>query len=161
MKYLKILIVCIGIGWFLNSCCEKADIDPEGSGYLVFGQFYGFCIGDDCVQIFKLEHDNLLEDTKKEYPGRSDFYEGSYVGLDNSHFEQVKDLIDYFPEEMLNEVDTVFGCPDCMDQGGMYIEYNFNGIRKFWIIDNFTGNVPAYLHDFMEKVNEKIDLINN
>lgn len=161
MKSFRIFVVYAVFGLLFNSCNDKDCIDPDISGYLVFGQFYGFCVGDDCVKIFKLESNKLLEDTNKNYPGPIDFYEGEYVDLDNSYFEQVKDLMDYFPEELLNENDTIFGCPDCTDQGGLYIEYNFNGVHKFWIIDNFTGNVPAYLYDFMEKVSEKIDLINN
>ena len=159
MKSFRIFAVYAVFGLLFNSCNDKDCIGPDISGYLVFGQFYGFCVGENCVQIYKLEYNRLLTDTNKEYPGRTDFYQGSYVDIDNAYFEQVKDLLDYFPEEMLNESDTIFGCPDCSDQGGMYIEYNFNGIRKFWILDNFTTNVPPYMHTFMEQVNEKIDLI--
>jgi len=159
MKKYRINVLLV-MSLFLIISCNKDDVsDPFG--YLIFGHFYGFCIGESCIQIYKLEKDKLFEDTKKEYPGYNEFYRGSYVKLDNTYFEQVKDLVNSFPEDLLNEQDTVFGCPDCADQGGLYIEYNFNGIHKFWTIDQFTGDVPVYLHGFMEQVNEKIDLINS
>ena len=131
--------------------------------YLIFGHFFGFCGGEECIEIFKLESNKLLEDINDNYPWGRDFsfYNGNYIVLDHTKFDLVKNLLDYFPDSLLNENNTVIGCPDCVDQGGLYIEYNFNGIRRFWIIDQFKHNVPNYLHDFMDKINEKIILINN
>ena len=76
-------------------------------------------------------------------------------------FEQVKDLVDLFPTQLLNENVNTFGCPDCTDGGGLFIQYSENGTLKSWRIDQIKGNVPSFLHDFMDKVNEKIELINN
>lgn len=160
MKKIKILVPIV-FGVLIASCSKDVSTEPSESDYLIFGHFYGFCQGEKCIEIFKLESNRLLEDSKDEYPSRTDFYNGDYIALGNTKFDLVKNLMDYFPDNLLNENDTVFGCPDCADQGGLYIEYNFNGIRKFWIIDQSKGSVPIYLHDFMDKANEKIDLINN
>ncbi|MEM9687322.1 MAG: hypothetical protein AAF934_10435 [Bacteroidota bacterium] len=54
-----------------------------------------------------------------------------------------------------------FGCPDCTDGRGVFIQYSENGNVKSWRIDQIKVNVPGYLHNFIDKVNEKIDFINN
>jgi len=83
------------------------------------------------------------------------------VQLENSKFEQVKDVIDYFQNQLLNGREPKLNCPDCADGGGIFIQYANNGTIKSWRIDPTLNNVPEYLHEFIEKVNEKIALINN
>lgn len=148
--------ICLSV-FFMVSCDEKADgIKLSDSGYLVFGHFYGMCQGERCIEIFRLEEDKLLEDTKDEYPSRNDFYVGNFVELSRQKFDKTKDLTNYFPTSLLTETDTVIGMPDAGDWGGLYVEYNFNGVRKFWVLDQMTSNVPTKYHTFIDKVNEKI-----
>ncbi len=54
----------------------------------------------------------------------------------------------------------MIGQPDAGDWGGIYVEYKFNSVRKFWLIDQKKSNIPAYLHEFVDKTNKKIELIN-
>ena len=128
--------------------------------------FFGLCDGEKCVEIFVLESDRLLEDVNDRYPYTQlgwDSSDGLYIDLGNEKFDLVKDLMDFFPVELLDETQEVFGCPDCSDGGGIYIEYKFIGIERSWIIDyNWNpGVVPDYLHNFMYKVEEKIQIIND
>jgi hypothetical protein len=160
MKNFYLLIVISSIFLLSTSCSDDEEV-MKTSEYLVFGHFYGFCMGESCVQIYKLENGKLYRDSKKEYPRYDEFYEGSYVAMDKSDYDQVKDLTEIFPVQLLVAQDTVFGCPDCADQGGLYIEYKSDDMHRFWMVDQFNGNVPVYLHEFMEEVNEKIDLLND
>jgi len=157
----NIILLSIVFGVLIASCNKETSTEPSESDYLIFGHFYGFCQGEACIEIFKQKSNMLLEDINDNYPGGTDFYEGNYIALGNTKFDLVKNLMDYFPYNLLIENEARIGCPDCVDQGGLYIEYNFNGIRKCWRIDQAKHSVPNYLHDFMDKVNEKIDLINN
>lgn len=50
-------------------------------------------------------------------------------------------------------------CPDCADQGGLYVEYRQGNAYGKWHIDQDKEEVPTYLHEFMDKVNETIRLI--
>ena len=145
----------------IHSCEKNSSNKPSDTDYLMFGHFYGFCHGEQCIEIFKLEKNKILEDSLDKYPDRTTPYLGKFYALDNAKFNLAKDLTGFFPENLLNEPDTTIGCPDCADQGGLYIEYNFKGVHKFWFIDQSKSSVPEYLHDFMNRVNEKIDLINN
>lgn len=59
--------------------------------------------------------------------------------------------------DLLNEPSIVIGQPDAGDWGGFYIEYNFDGVRKFWLLDQMKRNVPNGYHDFLDQVNKKIN----
>src|SRR5699024_2579495 len=118
------------------------------------GHFYGECVGESCVETFKLTENNLYEDTVDDYSHQN----FELVKLENEKFEQVKDLTDYFPNQLLNDSRTVFGCPDCADGGGLFIQYSNNGNVKSWRIDQRKDKVPSYLHSFITKVNKKIEI---
>ena len=138
--------------------CKKADKEESFTGdYLVFGHFYGECMGEGCVETYKLTDTKLYEDTNDNYSGAEPF---SFIELPADKFDLVVDLPDDFPTELLEEEDGVFGCPDCADQGGLLIRYAKNGAVRTWRIDQNKNEGPAYLHAFMDRINEKIDLIN-
>ena len=85
----------------------------------------------------------------------------NFIELDSTKFEEVKDLLELFPAPLLDDETETFGCPDCADGGGLFIQFSRNAIIKSWVIDQSKSEVPSYLHDFMDAVNEKIDIINN
>jgi len=141
----------------LIACNSDDGIELSETNFLVFGHFYGECGGEDCVETFKLTRTTLYEDTNDNYVG----IEFNFIKLDNDKFNAVKDLVDFFPNELLTSNETTFGCPDCADGGGLFIQYSKNGTIRNWNIDQTKANVPSYLHSFIDKVNEKIQLINN
>lgn len=157
----RILISAVVISLLIFvSCNKECNCEKNEMDYLIFGHFNGECIGEDCIEIFKLTSDKLMEDSNDNYPGQQN-YNGNFSDLGSSKYELVKDLPDYFPAELWNEDNKAFGCPDCADQGGLYIEYSKNGIIKHWTIDQSKNEVPEYLYSFMDEVNKKIGLINN
>ena len=151
---ITVFLLCLG----LFSSCSKEKLDLGEVDYLIFGHYYGMCQGEGCVETFKITRDQLFEDTNDPYAGGGDF---DFQPLEIEKFEQVKDLVEFFPEKLWNSEEKTFGCPDCADGGGLYIELSGNGRVKSWRIDQSKRNVPEYLHNFMEKVNEKISLINS
>ncbi len=161
----KTLVFYVIFLFFMNTREHKEAVSQSKSEaefeYLIFGHFYGECIGKLCVEIFKLTENRLFEDSNDYYPGWQKQYNGKFYELENDRFNLAKDLIKYFPSKLLNEDKLVFGCPDCADGGGLYIELKANGAVRHWTIDQDKNHVPDYLHDFMDKVNEKIQLIND
>ncbi|PIF01190.1 MAG: hypothetical protein CR994_01090 [Maribacter sp.] len=152
----KIVLSLFVIGGLI-SCNNDDGIEMDPQDFLVFGHyFYGMCGGEGCVEIFKLTDKKLFEGTIDDYSGE----EFEFMELGNDKFEQVKDLVDFFPRQLLDEKEAVLGCPDCADAGGLFVRYSKNGNVRSWRIDQVKGNVPSYLHDFIDKVNEKIALIN-
>ena len=154
MKKLVLILAAV----VLLIACTKSDnnITINEQNFLVFGHFYGFCGGESCVETFKLTDEKLFEDTIDDYMGQNLEFEELESGL----FLQVNDLPDFFPNQLLNESETVFGCPDCADGGGLFVQYSKNGNTKSWRIDQDYNNIPSYLHEFVYKVNEKIGIIN-
>lgn len=156
MMIRRILITTCPSFILLTSGCNE-DLKPSKSGYIIFGHFYGECMGEQCIEIFRLEEDQLFEDSNDRYPNSTGFYAGKWKKLSEQKFNDTKDLINGFPLDLLNETSTVIGQPDAGDWGGLYIEYNFDGIRKFWLLDQMKSNVPAEYHNFIDRVNEKIN----
>ena len=156
MKKTILGLLTIGI-LFACSKDDDSEININEQNFLIFGHFYGECFGEGCVETFKLTDKSLSEDTIDDYNGQN----MEFVELENETFEQVKNIMDFFPNQLLNQNETVFGCPDCADGGGLFIQYSENGNKKSWRIDQVKDNVTTYLHNFIDKVNEKIELINN
>jgi hypothetical protein len=156
MKLLLQLSLCSA--FLLLASCNKDDSTAQGqTNYLIFGHFYGMCAGEQCVETFMLTENQLLEDQNDDYSG-IDF---NFTVMSNAKYNQVNDLIDSFPSDLLDEDEGTIGCPDCADQGGLFIQYSANGVSKSWRIDQSKVAVPAYLHEFMDEVNGKIALINS
>lgn len=150
-----LITTCLSLILLASGCND--DLKPSKSEYIIFGHFYGECLGDKCIEIFRLEEDKLFEDRNDRYPSYTGFYSGKWEKLSNQKFNDTKDLTNDFPLDLLNETSTVIGQPDAGDWGGLYIEYNFDGIRKFWLLDQKKSNVPTKFHPFIDKVNEKIN----
>lgn len=149
----KICLALCLIGLFTS--CDDENDTVNNQEYLVFGHFYGMCVGEACVQTFKLTESQLLKDKEKDYSGEN----LHFVALEDEKFELVKDLINDFPQQLLTEKETFLGCPDCADGGGLFIQYSNNGNVRTWRIDQVKSNVPEYLHGFMDRVNAKIALL--
>ena len=153
----KILLGLFTIGILLSCNNVNDSININEQNFLIFGHYYGKCKGENCVETFKLTDKGLFEDTIDDRNGQN----MKFIQLENEKFLQVKDLVDFFPSQLLNEKKTTIGCPDCADGGGLFIQYSENGNVKSWRIDQEKDNVPRYLHIFIDKVNEKIKMIND
>lgn len=169
-RYFDFVLVLFVMTLFLGACDKENTLNEDETpdttvkeGHLIFGHFYGECFGEGCVEIFKIENDQLFEDSNDTYPTiypMGDFYDGDFTALDNAKFELVEDLVDAFPSALLDETEKQIGIPDAGDWGGLYIEYDFDGVHQYWLLDQMKSNVPDYLHEFIDKVNDKISIIN-
>lgn len=160
MKTSKFLFALFACTLLLAACNKNDDEAPEVEvDYLIFGDFYGECVGDACVDIFKLEDGKLFEDSNDNYPGQDDFYNADFSELSTDLFDQVDGLEDVFPLQLLDESNTVIGMPDAGDWGGLYIEYKSGDTHRFWLLDLMKSNVSEDYHDFIDAVSEKIEII--
>lgn len=158
MKAVKLLIICI-IAWNLSGCSKNESINQKEFDYLIIGSFYGECVGENCVAIYKIQDHNLYVDTRKQYPNGMSQYEGTFEILPQELYDLVADLPDEIPDELLKMEPGTIGCPDCADGGGKYIEINQDGEVKAWSIDNGLNRIPESLHEFMNILEEKIELL--
>lgn len=134
---------------------------PSQEGdYMIFGTFAGYCVGEDCIEIFKLTGSTLSEDKNDNYPNTQTSYSGDFDLLSDDKFEIAKSLLISTPPSLLIIKDTTIGLPDYADGGGIYFEYKVNDEHRYWLIDQIQSNVPNALHPWMDKVNSIIDQIN-
>lgn len=160
MKNIYLLLSLILV---ISFACNRSEnsLEAEPQSFFIFGHYYGFCGGEGCVEIFKIEDESILfEDITDKYP-RDTLYTGTFKKLSIHQFYEVKDLASFLPEQLESIKDTVFGMPDAYDQGGLFIERKTgSGAHAFWHLDQDKSNIPEYLHDFHDKVNEAIRNIN-
>ena len=149
MKYIIFTLILIAS---FSSC--KKEITISNDDYLTFGTFHGECMGNDCVKLFVIKENKLYEDPNDFNGTRLGF-----IPLSNEKFNQVKDLVDYIPNELFQKEKETFGCPDCVDQGGIYVRYFIEGKKGEFRFDNNLNANPTYLHEFVAKINEKLKLL--
>jgi hypothetical protein len=162
MKKIQLFIGLLIIGSF-NIACQKDDDDIEVSrseDTFTFGHFYGECMGEYCVEIFRIEDNKVFEDTNDNYPNGNGFYEGDFsVLLSSENYEQVMGLVADFPADLWSEGGKIIGQPDAGDWGGLYLEYKNGEDHNFWLLDQLKSNVPEGYHEFIDSVNAKIALL--
>jgi hypothetical protein len=151
------VITLLAMAVLTASCEKKEAFEIDGADYLIFGRYYGECLGEGCVEIYKLTATTLFEDTTDGYAGIGPL---NFVELTSQQFSDVQGLSDAFPLELLDAGVATLGCPDCADQGGLYIQISDNGNLSSWNIDQQLSAVPSYMHSFMDEVNAKITLVN-
>lgn len=149
----------------ISASCNREIDECICSSYteFTFGHFYGECAGEGCIEIFRVDLDQqkLFEDVNDFYPRIDTLYDGSlWVELPDEKFQQVKNLLTFMPAGLLAENETVLGQPDGGDWGGIYFELQTDSGRKFWLLDQMDNNMPREYNDFVDRINEKIVIIN-
>lgn len=155
MKRILILgFVLFGLS--LTSCSD--DDNDTFDNYMIFGRYYGEC-GGDCFSVFKLTTSDLWEDTSVQY--YTDGYTFSTSALlADSVWDLTDHLLDSIPADLAAGPGGVtYGCPDCYDQGGIYIELGQNGLIYKYQIDQ--ANTPDQNQDLLDFKALVVDVLNN
>ena len=160
MKY-SIIIGFFALLAFAGMSCEKESNCLEQETYfIVFGHFYGECVGEGCVEIYKVADNKLYEETTNQYPGDEFYKFQEFEVLSDAKYQLVKDLENDVPEELWNETQTVLGIPDGGDWGGAYFEISSTRGHRYFLLDQNESNMNAVYNAFVDRINEKIAIIN-
>jgi hypothetical protein len=142
----------------LVAACDKDD-DNTAPDYIVFGTFFGECIGEGCIEIYRLTATNVSEDTTDQYPNSLTPLTGDWVQLPQEKFDAVKDIIGPIPEALLIEMVTVIGQPDAGDWGGAYLEWKEGDIHRFWLLDLNRNNLPEQYDALVTQIEAAVTII--
>ncbi len=145
------LLSLVLFGFGCDSDDDEVSCDKET---IIFGHFFGECSGERCVEIYMLQELSLFE-ASNEFFDTSDF---DFDELSNDLYAQVEDIRIFFPRELINTSSQTYGCPDCADQGGIYVQLVDRGGREFFI-DQDVSEIPEFLRDFAGVINERIALL--
>lgn len=135
----KLLFLCAAT--LLAFGCKNKDCGcappPQASDleYFAFGTAYGEC-GGDCARIFKLQGEQLFPDEGVEYLN----YASSEIpfqttSLPSDKVALAKTLLGKVSSELLSEPVGSIGCPDCRDQGTVFVKVKIGEQELYWFID--------------------------
>ncbi|MCC2546879.1 hypothetical protein LJY25_10525 [Hymenobacter sp. BT175] len=158
MTSLKLLLTAAAFALVLPAC-EKDCAKPTPVDTMVFGWFHGYCLGESCIDIFRIDKaaGQLHEDIKDGYPSPDAAYNGDYqLAKTLGQYQVVAGLPGQVPAQLLSHSNGYIGQPDFTDGGGYYVEIQDNGQRRFWLIDTQKANIPSYLHPFVDELEAKI-----
>lgn len=147
MKNLLLLALVL-----ILSSCGKEEMNDR----FVFGHFFGECHGESCVETYLFSDNMIYEDQNNDY-SHDNF---DFQLIDQEFIEIAAKLEKSIPEKLWKDSASTFGCPDCGDWGGLYVELTRDGITRFWRLDNMIESNPAYLQDFALKIRCTISVIN-
>jgi hypothetical protein len=149
MKKLMLLLLTV----LVFGACKESE-EPLQDAF-VFGRWSAFCTGN-CIQIYKLENDKLYVDNLNSFREAATI---TYkpTPLSNQYVAKAKSLRDSFPQSLLENPFSVIGCPDCADQGGIYLAFDNREGTLYWQIDADETTWPEVIRPYLEELTEFID----
>lgn len=151
----------------IASCKKEETATNTTVQRLIFANYFSEC-STNCVTIFALDSAKVQQDTLI-----NTFIPINYVfagvDLSNDKFVQVKHLLTEIPNELTTTPDKTYGCPDCHDQGGIYIQVevpveglggNLILTRKYAIDTDNTTDQNSDILSFKTKILTAIQQLN-
>lgn len=93
----------------------------------------------------------MYEDTTDIYPSETLNDDRKFVLLSSQKFDLAKDLKKNFPQQLLDETKVTFGIPNVMIRVAD-LRYKSGQVDRVWLFDNNLGEVPVYLHSYLNEV---------
>ena len=152
MKRMKRLFLPLFLILTLAGCSEKVYPDPSA---FVFGSWYGFCL-ENCIHLYKLENGKLYpDDMDTRFQSETITFERT--PLEDKLAKKAEELFRLFPSYLRKNPNTTIGCPDCYDQGVIYLAFEENGELIEWKIDPDKNDYPPEIEAFMVAMKELIE----
>jgi len=161
MKHLYYSILILTITLFISSCAKDSETQdsindansPLGFTSITFGAYWGECIGD-CAHLYKYDGEGVYKDEI------NNIFELTENSFSSESLEGILDetllIASAIPQEIItleneesNSAHSItYGCPDCLDQGALYLQLVQGDIIKVVMMD------PAIV-DHMERTGEE------
>ncbi len=132
---------------FLTFSCKHESVADA----FVFTTYGCYCVGN-CISGYKLTETGLFKGEGNKCDPSNLSFEKSPLSADKQALGQA--LRDAFPAELLDSTEDTYGCPDCGDWGGHYIEWTQNGTTRTWNLDALTDNLSGDVKIFVEALQQ-------
>jgi hypothetical protein len=151
-------IILLTVLFVLLASCKVKDntIEPSQTEYFIFGTGYGECVGN-CSHFFQISNSKIYPD---DMLGAYTQMKFSSTPLSNDKYLLAKSLLDSLPQYLTNNPNITIGCPDCVDQGKIYIEFKSNGVIIYWNIDTNTKDYPKEIESYITKLKKIVEELN-
>ena len=132
----------------LSATAKKQKID-----YLIFGKYCGMCKGH-CSTMYRVDGKSLNVDSSGNFLRYNGVIEYSGKGVKGKKYRTASTLIKKVPALLLNEKlsETTYGCPDCVDQCGYYVEFKKGGKVHGFRLDTNTSGFDKDLAAFVSEI---------
>jgi len=124
---------------------------------IIFGIYCGHC-SDHCATLYSYSREDsttLYVDSTDSYFRRHDSPIVCRTPVhDRDKIQWVRHLIEDVPDDLLygTERSRTFGCPDCSDACGIYVEFMHHQIKYRFYIDTQTSGFSEGMKSFAEEV---------
>jgi len=155
---MKRILSCLFTGMLLVSCGSSSEDAPKAET-LVFGTYFGMCQGT-CFVTYRLASGVLQADRNETYISGDYTFEPTET-LPAEDYTRVAGLLTTIPAVLRNGDGGTLGCPDCADQGGVYVDFtDAQGKRKVYYLDtNNTSDQAEAVVRFKTRILEAVDLL--
>lgn len=132
--------------------CQEDDLSVTSAERLIFGAYNGFCVGDQCLSLYKLEGGTLYKETSLTNRDLNLPVEGKFDELDDDLYKIAESLIAEFPQRLLDEDKEVYGCPGCHDQTTILVQLETTEKTRFWRLDSDLPAIPKDLQQYVQEI---------
>ena len=151
---MKISISLLFVFLFGITACDndiQNDPAPQEKQVFIFGSFAGECLGN-CVHYYKIEAEKLYADDIDH--GIPDSIPFQTTPLSAAKYQLAEPLSEDIPDELLTSNQQVYGCPDCYDQGGIYLELRNGDKVQKWQLDTDSTDQSSAILEYKQRVVE-------
>jgi hypothetical protein len=141
-KIATLAIVCLAFA----SCKKESNKPADANNYFAFGFYFGYC-GPTCSEMYKISDGEVYKDSVAISFPTPVIY--SAIPLGNTEYQLAQPLQDSFPAYLQARPGITIGCPDCLDQGTVYIEKATNGLVQHWVIDMDDSVLPVEIRNYI------------
>lgn len=136
------IILTLAVTFILISCKKESTTKFDS---FTFGTSYGYCVGN-CTSFFLIQDGNLYADDMERLTTPLKFKTDK---LSVDKYNLAKQLQTNFPAYFKQNPNRTFGCPDCADQGSIYIQTTINGKTETWLIDTDPTTQPSEIKSYL------------
>jgi hypothetical protein len=141
---MKNLILTISILLVLTNC-KKSSLRGD---HFIFGSSYSECEGN-CVNYFMLKKGQLYPDDMTNWSDKLKFKNNQ---LTQDKIDLAKKIEDNLPDFLKTSSSSTFGCPNCRDQGAIYIEIKNESKTTKFSIDTDTTQIPVEIRKYISDI---------
>ncbi len=151
MKTLTYIACFFALLFLIGSCKKNTDtsVNIESDHFLI-ANYAMYLPG---TKAFEIKGGQLYRDTVMLVNGVMTM---KPLTLNNGKYALVDSLRSSLPQYLNDHPNQTFGCPNCVDQGGYYIEITQNGQLIHWYIDTSIASLPTDIRAYVTKLSATI-----
>ncbi|MDB5272244.1 MAG: hypothetical protein JWO58_611 [Chitinophagaceae bacterium] len=160
-KHLSMKHLTYSLSLILLFACPSLVKAQQAVDNVIFGVFCGHC-SDHCAILYAYSSEDsttLYVDSTDSYFRRHDEPIVCKTPVhDAGKIQWVRTLINDIPDDMLygTERNRTFGCPDCSDACGIYMEFMHHQNRYRFYIDTQPGQLNDRMKVFVKELKEVV-----